>query len=310
MTIRTTLVIPAFNESSRLAAGYERLRPVLETLDPSQTEVIVVDDGSSDNTMDVAHQVYGDLPEALFLQQPVNRGKGAAVRLGITMARGDAIVATDADMSIRPAHIPEFVQALAHTNIVPGSRAEHGHIKYDSPLRTLAGTMFNRLVCHYTGVTLRDTQCGCKGFQRGPARLLALMGMIDRFSADAEMFYLAHQLQLTVKPLHVGWDDIQGSSVRLGRDSLAMIQELRALSHTRYENPVVELAPDVNIDDIAPLARQTRAHGLVVARGADSALLVLPRDGSLAGLTIAEELSGTLRTAGPDELKGRIYDAV
>lgn len=310
MTVTTSIVIPAYNESLRLAAGFERLRPVLEELDPDQTEVIVVDDGSSDDTMHVAHDVYGHLPHTLFVQQPVNKGKGAAVKLGISVAQGKYVIATDADMSIRPRHFPEIVAALSRSPLVPGSRVNEGAIDYDSLLRTLAGKVFNRIVRHYTGTTLRDTQCGCKGFQLGPARLLGLLGFYDRFIYDAEMLYLADQLGLGVAPINVTWDDITGSSVRVGRDSYQMIRDLRSFRRTQYRNPVVKLARTVDVDAIRKAAREIRVQGLVVARGALDALLVLPRDGALAGAGIAAALGGTLGTAGIAELRARTYEAV
>ncbi len=106
MTLTTSLVIPAYNESLRLAAGFERLRPVLDEMDANTIEVVVVDDGSSDDTMRVANDVYGHLPHVVFVQQPQNRGKGAAVRLGISVASAPLVIATDADLSIRPVHLP------------------------------------------------------------------------------------------------------------------------------------------------------------------------------------------------------------
>ena len=310
MTIRLSLVIPAFNESSRLAAGFDRLRPVLESLGPEQTEVIVVDDGSSDDTGRVASEVYGVLPHARVVRQPENRGKGAAVRLGISLAEGENVITADADMSIDPRHFPAFVAALAKSNIAPGSRVKDGRIRYDSPLRTVAGEAFSLLVRHYTHTTIRDTQCGAKGFQRGPARILAQLGMIERFAADAEMFYLASELGLTIEPIPVTWQDVEGSSVHVGRDSLNMIKELRHLRHTRYENPVIVLDRDVETSSIVPVARSTRSTGLVVARGSDDALVVLARDGALAAVTIADALGGTVRTATLAELARRTYDAV
>ncbi len=310
MTIQTSIVIPAYNESKRLAAGFERLRPVLERMGTEETEVIVVDDGSSDDTLHVVRDVYGHLPHLLVVQQPRNRGKGAAVRLGISLAQGPNVIATDADLSIRPVHLPDIVTALHDSPLVPGSRFHEGGIGYDTGLRTLAGKVFNRVVRHYTGTTLRDTQCGCKGFQLGTARILGLLGFYDRFIYDAEMLYLADQLNLVVSPIDVTWDDIAGSSVHLGRDSLQMIRDLRSFSRTRYENPVVELPRAIDVATIRPHAREARLQGLVVARGALDALLVLARDGALGGLSVATALGGTLRTAGLSELRGRSFDAV
>lgn len=310
MSVHTSLIIPAHNEAARLASGYERLAPVLAELSPDTTEIIVIDDGSSDDTLRVAHEVYGHLPHTLFVQQPTNLGKGAAVRLGIALARGEYLIAADADMAIRPEHFVEMVAALEHAALAPGSRAVHGRIHYDSLVRTLSGSAFHRLVHHYTGLTLRDTQCGAKGFQRGPARLLALMGMVNGFAYDAEMFYLADQLGLGVEPVHVTWDDVRGSSVRLGHDSKTMLRDLRALRHTNYENPVIELARDVEVGEVDRVAREARVQGLVVARGDTDALVVLARDASLAALGIAASLGGRLRTAAIAELRGRTYDAV
>jgi glycosyltransferase involved in cell wall biosynthesis len=308
--LTTSLVIPAYNESLRLAAGFDRLRPVLEEMDPDQIEVIVVDDGSIDDTMQVAHDVYGHLPHVLFVQQPQNRGKGAAVRLGISVASSPFVIATDADLSIRPIHLPDFVVALHDSALVPGSRENDAADGYDTLLRTLAGRVFNRLVRHYTGTTLRDTQCGCKGFQLGPARILGLLGFYDRFVYDAEMLYLADQLGIAIQPIPVTWDDIAGSTVHVGRDSIQMIRDLRSLKHRKYENPVVELDVGVDVHAVDDAARKARVQGIVVARGTDNALVVLPRDGAVAGVGIATALGGSLRTAGLVELRGRVFDAV
>ena len=305
-----SIIVPAFNESGRLAIGYQRLAPVLEDLDLARVEVIVIDDGSRDDTMSRAHEVYGHLPNTLFVQQPANRGKGASIRLGIAVARGEKLITADADMSIDPRHFPAMIAALDASPIVPGSRTEGRLIRYDSALRTYAGAAFNVVVRHYTGTHLRDTQCGCKGFRRGPARLLALLSMVDRFAFDAEMLYLAGRLDFMVDPLHVSWQDVEGSSVHVVHDSLEMLRDIRSLPRTTYVNPVVVLSADVAVDAVGTAARQARLQGLVLARGTADSLLVLPRDGSLGGLGVAAVLDGTLRTAELEELKNRRYEAI
>ncbi len=309
-TLDCSIIIPAFNEANRLAEGFARLAPTLELLDPSRTEIVVIDDGSSDATMTRAHEVYGHLPHAQFLQQPLNRGKGAAIRLGFAVANGAKLITADADMSIDPVHFAAILAALDRCPLAPGTRTEGRINHYDSALRTAAAAVFNLVVRHYTGTHLRDTQCGCKGFERGAARLLGLLGMVDRFAFDAELLYLARRLELGVKPVHVTWRDVEGSSVRMGGDSVRMLRDIRDVARTRYVNPVVVLAPDVELDAVAAAARSARAIGLVLARAANDSLLVLARDASLAGLGIAEVLGGELRTAELGELMGRRYEAV
>ncbi len=308
--VEISLIIPAYNEADRLAEGYERLRPVLDVIDASSVEVIVVDDGSSDGTMSRAHEVYGHLEHARFAQQPSNMGKGAALRLGIGLATGASVVTMDADMAIDLAQLPLFVTSLRDSAFVPGSRAIQGHIKYDARLRTWAGDVFNRLVRHYTKTTQRDTQCGCKGFQLGTARLLALLALVDGFAFDVELFYLAERLGVSVRPLLVTWQDVVGSSVRPGRDARAMLRDIRSLPRTNYENPVVVLDPAIEVDAIARYAAQARLHGLVLARGERDSLLVVGRNDGLGAAGVAAGLRGTLRTAGVGELSARRYEAI
>jgi dolichyl-phosphate beta-glucosyltransferase len=310
MTVELSLVIPAYNEADRLAAGFERLQPFLDTIETASLEVIVVDDGSSDDTMHRAHAVYGHLENARFVQQPENLGKGAALRLGIGLATGTNVVTIDADMAIDPRQLPLFVTSLQNSALVPGSRAIKGHINYDSKLRTLFGEGFNYLVRLYTRTNLRDTQCGCKGFQLGEARLLALLSFIDGFAFDVEILYLATQLGLSVRPLLVTWEDIEGSSVRPGRDALAMFLDMRTVRSRRYKNPVVELTTDVTAQDVASVAKEARLHGLVLARGEVNSLLVLGRNDAPGGLGVAARFKGSLRTTTIGELRGRKFEAV
>ncbi len=310
MSIELSIVIPAFNESDRLASGYQRIAPFFETLDPATFEVIIVDDGSTDATMQRAHEVYGHLEHTRYVQQPANLGKGAALRLGMSLAQGASVITADADMAIDPSQFPLFMAALRDHEFVPGSRAIAGRINYDSRLRTVSGALFHAVVRHYTRTRVRDTQCGCKALRLGPARLLAQLAMIDGFAFDVELFYLADQLGLSMMPLLVTWQDVTGSSVHPSRVARTMIHDIRDIPKTRYENLAVELGPGISLDAIAPLAREARLTGLVLARGADDALLVVGRDGGLGGVGIATALGGSLRPTSLSELRGRSYEAV
>ena len=140
--------------------------------------------------------------------------------------------------------------------------------------------------------------------------MLAALAMIDGFAYDAEFFYLARLLEIDIEPLTVTWDDVRGSSVKLGSDSRKMLHDLRDLSKTVYENPIVELPKEIEVSAVSDAARKARVQGLALARGETNTLVVLPRDGSLGGLGIAATLNGTLRIAGVSELKNRTYEAV
>ncbi len=308
--IAVTIVVPAFNEAQRLRRGFARLQPFLEELDVEHTEFVIVDDGSTDDTAREALAVYGGLPHRLVVQQPSNRGKGAAVRLGVAVARGERVLAVDADMAIDPRHYRAMIDELDRADLVAGSRAHDGHLRYESRTRTVAGRVFNRLVRHYTGVTLVDTQCGAKAFRRGPARLLGLLGMVDGFAYDAEFFLLARRLDLTVLAHPVTWEDVGGSSVHLRSAPLAMIADLRALPRTRHVNPVVVAAADVSPESVAHAARGARVQGLVIARGAEDALIVLSRDDAIGATSIAAAIGGAVRTTDVAGLVGRAIEAV
>ncbi len=146
MPVDLSVVIPAHNESNRVESGFSRLQPALSEFGLDRVEVIVVDDGSTDDTGRKSALIYGALPHSLVVRQESNHGKGAAVRLGISVATGSNVVVCDADMAIHPSHLPEMVSALAQSPIVFGSRTMDGAIRYDSWVRTRAGAAFNALV--------------------------------------------------------------------------------------------------------------------------------------------------------------------
>ena len=310
MSLALSVVIPAHNEASRLHNGINRLLPILDTLDVSTTEVIVVDDGSSDTTGTTAAQLLAHLPHSLVVRNEVNRGKGAALKVGIAVARGRVVVTCDADMSIDPRHLPELLNKLSTSEVAVGSRARGGVIKYDSALRTTAGRAFNTLVRRWTGTSVRDTQCGFKGFHLGVARLFAIFGHIDGFAFDAEWLYLAHRLQLPTAAVPVDWDDVAGSSVRVGRDSWRMLMDIRGVRQSPYRTVAVRIPPPADIEKVAQACREARLQGAVLARGTDTDVVVLPRDGAPGGLGVAKVCGGVLGVIGIDELVGRRFEGV
>jgi hypothetical protein len=261
-----TLVIPTFNEAARLAQGLDRLRHAAEegALDLDATELLIVDDGSTDDTKLTAERLVARFPRASVIAHPRNLGKGAAVRTGILGAQGSLVAFADADMAIDPSHLPALLDALGRVPVAVGSRAVAGHVDYGSRLRTDAGRVFNLTVRLVSGVQLADTQCGFKGFRRGAALLLAHLQTTQGYAFDVELLWLAQLLGLELEVVPVTWLDVPGSTVRIVRDSTQMLVDLLA---SRRRSRWVAVA---DLDGLVP---QHPPLGTVVLRSGSASLL-------------------------------------
>ena len=262
-----SLVVPTFNEAGRLEHGLERLRAAAAegACDLEATELVLVDDGSSDDTRARALALAATFPLARVVPLARNHGKGAAVRAGVLAATGDRVAFADADMAIDPTHLPALLEALDRVPVAVGSRAVHGHVDYGTRLRTDAGRCFNLAVRAVGGVHLADTQCGFKGFRRGPGTLLALLLTTQGYAFDVELLWLAGRLGFEVEVVPVTWLDVPGSSVRVVRDSARMLLDVvTARRRTRT----------LAARDVADLATVPTVPGTVVVRGRDATVLV------------------------------------
>lgn len=230
-----SIVIPAYEEANRLPNA---LPGLLAAVDARRTEIIVVDDGSSDDTASVARHWLSGLPHARVLRI-AHRGKGAAVRAGVAHAAGDAVLYTDADMATDPEAIPRLVAALDTADVAIGSRAVAGSTTERAPLpRVVMGRGFNRLVRLATGLPWRDTQCGFKGFRAPVAHRLFDLSRVDGYAFDVELLALADSLGYRVVELPIQWRGVSGSHVRPLVDSARMIAGLaHAARHGRLPEP-------------------------------------------------------------------------
>jgi dolichyl-phosphate beta-glucosyltransferase len=214
---RLSVVIPAYNESARLAAT---LHALAEATDGGSAEVIVVDDGSSDGTDVVARDALAS-GRGQVLRLPANTGKGAAVRAGVLASTGDAVVFMDADLATDLSALPAFLAGLDEADVVVGSRTMPGAIVRDGTRdRALMARVFNIIVRVTTGIEIRDTQCGFKAFRGAAAHELFGFARCDRFAFDVEVLLLARRLGMKVVEMPVTWTAVEGSSVRRGADSL------------------------------------------------------------------------------------------
>ena len=229
MALELSIVVPAFNEADRLPDGMKRFEAAVAdgALNLSQTEVLVIDDGSVDKTADVARSLLAFVPHHRVISLPQNQGKGAAVRTGVSLARGAFTAYMDSDMAIDPRAIPLLVEGLRTNDLAIGSRAMSGSmVESTHVVRSVMGRLFNRLVTTGTGLRFQDTQCGFKALRTPVARLLFHLVRIDRFAFDVEILSQACRLGFGITEVPVQWRHVAGSTVHPLHDSVAMLHDV------------------------------------------------------------------------------------
>jgi dolichyl-phosphate beta-glucosyltransferase len=229
MTPRLTIVVPAFNEAHRLTAGMERFAAAVDdgAVDLDVTEVVFIDDGSTDDTADTARRLLAPVPHHRVISLPTNRGKGEAIRTGVALARGSCTAYMDADMAIDPRAVPLLLGGLETSDIAIGSRAlPDSMVDGTYTVRAAMGRLFNRLVTTGTGLGLQDTQCGFKAFPTPTARLLFHLVRIDRFAFDVELLARARRLGLRITEVPVQWKNVPGSTIHPLHDSITMLADV------------------------------------------------------------------------------------
>ena len=218
-----SLVLPCYDEAARLPdtlAGYLAALP----RQPSEVEVLVVDDGSTDQTVAVAHAAAARDPRVRVVAGQPHRGKGFAVRTGVLAAAGQLVVFTDADGAYGPAELGRVAAALADAQVAIGFRVLD--TASGSLARRLASRQFNQAVRALLGLPFGDTQCGLNGFRRHAARELFGRARLDGFAFDAEVLFLARRLGLRVAEVPVRAEQRGGSKVQLAVDAARMLRDV------------------------------------------------------------------------------------
>jgi len=219
-----SLVIPAYNEEHRLTASLRSILSFFETRG-DLLEIVVVDDGSRDRTWDV----IASFPTPVRgVRLAANRGKGAALRVGVEATVGDRLLLTDADLSAPVAEVEKLEPHLEEVPVVIGSRAVEGaDVTRRQPFyRESMGRTFNVLI-HLIGLGgFRDTQCGFKLLDGAVGRALMAASVVDGFAYDVELIWLARRAGLEVREVGVRWRHVEESRVRLLRHSLAMLRDV------------------------------------------------------------------------------------
>lgn len=219
-----SIVVPAYNESQRLGATLEQILSHVRRQN-WRAEVVVVDDGSRDETLEIATRFAADHPEVRPIQNPGNQGKGYAVRNGMLHARGEKLLFTDADLSSPIAEATKLFAALeSGADVAIGSRWLDPSLQFQrqSLKRQALSRIFNLYLRLVLLFPYRDTQCGFKAFTRRAAEKIFPRQRIYRWGFDAEVLFLAHEQKLKVVEVPVAWGHDERSKIHPVRDGLRM----------------------------------------------------------------------------------------
>jgi dolichyl-phosphate beta-glucosyltransferase len=226
-----SIIVPAFEEAERLGGSVRKILEYASAEFPL-SEVVVVDDGSRDNSAEVAERAFSDFPEmdARVIRYEENRGKGYAVKTGLMAAKHDVALFTDADLSTPIEEMPKLIDPVVNDefDVTFGSRAlDRKLIGTHQPWRReQGGKVFNLIVRKLTGLPFWDTQCGFKAFNMTKFRPLLDVMQIDRFGFDVEFLFVADLHRLRLKEIPVRWNNDERSKVDVFRDSRKMFGEV------------------------------------------------------------------------------------
>jgi glycosyltransferase involved in cell wall biosynthesis len=221
-----SIIIPAYNEEKRLPASLDKVREYLASSHWDFSEIIVVDDGSRDNTAKVARE-----GGARLLQNPGNRGKGYSVRHGMLEAKGEWRLLTDADLSSPIRELEKLWCAVAGggVQVAIGSRAVDRSLVgvHQSAMRELSGRIFNLAMRIVTGLPFKDTQCGFKLFEGRTAGEVFSRQLLEGFGFDVEVLFIALHRGARAVEVPVRWDNVEGTKVSLFSGVSAFLDPVR-----------------------------------------------------------------------------------
>lgn len=248
--MQLSLVIPAYNEATRLGATLTTVFAYLRQELPA-SEVIIVDDGSQDNTAGIADEFvarHAGPIRAEVIRVAPNRGKGHALRVGLLAARAPVALFSDADLSTPISELPKLVDPITRgeCDVAFGSRAlDRSLIGVRQPWRReQGGKVMNLVIRMATGLPFWDTQCGFKAFRMDVCRPLIAATRIDRFGFDVEYLYVMQRAGLRLQEIPVRWDHYEGSKLSVVRDTLRMFDEIRRIrqyaAHGIYSSQAVK----------------------------------------------------------------------
>ena len=224
--MRLSVVVPAYREAGRIGDTVPALRAALAAVDADGgAEILVVDDGSDDGTADAAREAGADV----VVELGVNRGKGEAVRAGMRAATGAVVAFTDADLAYAPSQLVGLLDEVERgADMAVGDRRHPDSVAVTNPsgLRRAGSLVVGFLRGMLRLGRGRDTQCGLKAFSRRAAGAVLDASVMDRFSFDVEVLYLADRLGMDVRQVPVEVVNRSASSVRVFSDGWELVLDM------------------------------------------------------------------------------------
>jgi glycosyltransferase involved in cell wall biosynthesis len=244
---RLSIVIPAYNECLRIEGTLERVMGCIRTCN-WDAEVLVVDDGSTDETTDIVQRWMQTHPRLHMVKNPGNRGKGYSVRNGLLQSAGEIVMFTDADLSAPMEEAQLLMDAIDEgADVAIGSRwLDKQRQTIHQPLyRRFFGRCFNWVTRRVMGLPFKDTQCGFKAFKRDAAQVIFRLQTIERWGFDPEILFIARKLKYRIVEVPVTWGHDERSRMSYLKDGMKMLEEMAEIRRNslrgRYDEAIAAL---------------------------------------------------------------------
>jgi glycosyltransferase involved in cell wall biosynthesis len=232
-----SIVIPAYNEGVRIEAALDRVMTFIKRAG-WDVEILVVDDGSRDDTASIVERYIKICPQLRLLKNPGNRGKGFSVRSGLLQAVGEIVMFTDADLSAPMVEVEQLISALVNgSDVAIGSRWLDRRLQtIQQPFyRRFFGRCFNIFTRTVLGLPFTDTQCGFKAFRRETAQAVLRYQTIERWGFDPELLFIAQRFGYKIVEIPVTWGHDERSQISYLKDGIKMLEEIMTI---RYNSSV------------------------------------------------------------------------
>jgi glycosyltransferase involved in cell wall biosynthesis len=266
-----SIVIPAYNESARIENALERVMSCIAK-QGWDAEVLVVDDGSTDVTVDIVQHWMEQHPRLHLIKNEGNRGKGYSVRNGLLQAAGEVVMFTDADLSAPMEEAERLLAAIADgADVAIGSRwMDKTRQTIHQPLyRRFFGRCFNWVTRTVMGLPFKDTQCGFKAFKRPAAQIIFRLQRIERWGFDPEILFIARKLGYRIQEVPVTWGHDERSRMSYLKDGMKMLEEMAIIRGNsiagRYDEDIAALKDTTKM--VTPPVSTVKASPSTQAQG-------------------------------------------